>query len=340
MRKNRVRQKERGILITDDLAIFGEVWCEKRISRLRELVDLPEQILTSHDLERHADWLADTEVIFSTWGMPSLTTEQLALFPKLRAVFYAAGSVKLFAQPMIDRGILVLSAASANAIPVAEFTLSQILFGLKSGWAHVRQFREKPGNEGWRRLAMAGVYQSTVGVISLGLIGRSVCDLLEPFSVRKLVYDPFISLESIKDYRVQSVGLPELFSLSDVVTVHTPWLEETEGLITGDLLRRMKPYATFINTSRGALVNEPELIEVMRERPDLTAVLDVAVAEPPHADSALLTLPNVVLTPHIAGSFGNERLRMADDMIEEFKSWRDGLPLRFLVSLEDIVHGA
>lgn len=311
------------------------VWGPRQRERLASLVDLPEEIITPAEMERHASWLRDTRVAFSTWGMPCLTQVQLALLPNLEAVFYAAGTVKGFAEPLFDRKVTVVSAWAANAIPVAEFTLSQILFGLKLGWQHRRQFQNHPGPESWRHLDIPGVYGTTVGIVSVGMIGRKVCQLLQPFRVHKLAFDPFVRDETLHELGARRAeSLQEVFASCEVVTIHTPWLKETEGIITGELLAAMKPNATFINTSRGALVREDELIEVMRARPDLTAILDVTWPEPPPAGSPIYTLPNIVLMPHIAGSVGTEVLRMADLMIEEFLLWAEGQPLRYAVTRE------
>jgi len=291
-------------------------------------------VVGAEDITGMAENLHDVEVVFSTWGMPSLTSAQLDLLPRLRAVFYAAGSVKSFATPLLERGIIVASAWTANAIPVAEYTLSQILFGLKAGWQHVRAFQDKPGPESWRHLEIREDSNSTVGIVSLGQIGCKVCELLEPFAVTKLAYDPYVSTFTLRKYKAEQVSLEELFVRSDVVTVHAPLLKATEGLITGALISSMKPNATIINTSRGAVICENELIEVLRQRLDIVAVLDVTHPEPPAVGSPLYSLRNIILTPHIAGSIGNEVRRMADWMIDEFISWQTGRPLRYAITLE------
>ena len=325
----------KGAFLAKDPQIVSRVWGSRQQERLARLVELPDEVITPATLADHAEWLAETRVIFSTWGMPSLTPEQMALMPNLQAVFYAAGTVKGFASPLFDRNVTVVSAWAANAVPVAEYTLSQILFGLKLGWQHRRQFQEKRGPQGWKQLPIPGVYGATVGLVSLGMIGRKVCQLLQPFQLRKLAYDPFVRDETLRELgATRADSLEEVFSTGDIVTIHTPWLKETEGIVTGKLLSLMKPNATFINTSRGALVREDELIEVMQARPDLTAVLDVTWPEPPAEGSPIYDLPNIVLTPHIAGSMGDEVLRMADLMIEEFLLWAEGQPLRYAVTRE------
>lgn len=331
--------KPYGLLVGNLPEYLETVWAAEQRARLASLVQLNPWIWNgTADLTEE---LAEgTEVIFSTWGMPRMTSKQLDCFPKLRAVFYAAGGVKGFVDPLFERGIQVFSAWSANAVPVAEYTIAQILFALKQGWLHLHQFRDHPGPESWRVLPITGNYGAKVGIISLGMIGSKVCDLLQPFHMERLVYDPYVQAETMRERGLVAVSLEELFATCDVVTLHAPELEETEGMITGSLLRSMKPGTTFINTSRGAVVREADLIEVLQERPDLTAVLDVTEPEPPVAGSPLYTLRNVVLTPHISGSRGAEVRRMADWMMDEFVEWSAGGEIRYEVKRENLARMA
>jgi phosphoglycerate dehydrogenase-like enzyme len=128
------------------------------------------------------------------------------------------------------------------------------------------------------------------------------------------------------------VGLPELFATSDVVSLHAPLLPATRGMIDDKLLSTMKPDATLVNTARGGLIDEPALIDVLTRRPDLFAVLDVTDPEPPVAGSPLFTLPNVVVTPHLAGSLGAERRRQGQAMADELERFVTGEPLRHEVT--------
>lgn len=332
--------RTKGLLLGDDPDLFRKVWSEELLGRLAGQADFPAEVVSGSGLRSAPVRLSEIEVAFSTWGMPALTPEQLDLLPRLKAVFYAAGTTKAFAKPLLERGILIVNAAAANAVPVAEFTLSQILFSLKLGWNHLRQLQENPSPEGYRPLPIPGAYGSTVGIVSLGAIGRRLCDLLRPFSLRKIAYDPVISPETFAEFDAEPSGLADLFATSEVVTIHTPWLKETEGLITGELISSMKPCGTLINTARGAVIREGELIEALSQRPDLTAVLDVTYPEPPAADSPLYRMPNVILTPHIAGSCGREVCRMAEMMIEEFQAWRQGSPSQHAVTLVALASAA
>jgi phosphoglycerate dehydrogenase-like enzyme len=219
---------------------------------------------------------------------------------------------------------------------VAEYTLACILFSLKHGWRLAQQARE----ERWfpPRDAAPGNYRSIVGIASLGMIGRMLLKLLVPFDLKVLVYDPFVSPAEAMALGVEKVSLEALFSRSDVVSIHTPSLPETYGMVTGSHLASMKYGGTFINTSRGELVRENEMIEVLTRRPDLQAVLDVTEPEPPAADSLFYTLKNVMMTPHIAGSVGNECLRLGQFMVDELDRYISGEPLKYVVTPEAAQH--
>lgn len=275
--------------------------------------------------------LAEAEVIFGTWGMPKLDEPFLEAAPNLKAVFYAAGSIKGFVCPATyGRGIRISSAWRANAIPVTEFTLAAILFGLKSVLPIARACRS--AKQFVHDFPVAGVYHSRVGLVSLGAIGRGVAEKLKSFDVRVFAFDPFCEPGIAANLGIQLIPLDEIFSTCDVVSIHTPLLPETEGMIGAKLLSSMKPGATLVNTSRGAVINEPGLIDVLSRRTDLTAFLDVTHPEPPLSDSPLFQLDNVILTPHIAGSYGPEIARMGQWMVDEFVGWLEGRTLEHEVT--------
>jgi phosphoglycerate dehydrogenase-like enzyme len=278
--------------------------------------------------------LDGVQAIFSGWGMAKMDAAFFEVFPNLKVLFYGAGAVSGFVTDDVwARGVQITNANVANGVAVAEYTVAQIVLCLKQAWRQaarvksVRNFRQA-------RLPVAGTYGSTVGIVSLGAIGRMVAERLRAFDIQVIAYDPFTTPEQAQALHVELVSLDALFTRSDVITCHTPWLPETEGLLHGDLFRQMKPGACFINTARGAVVNEAALVEVLRERDDLFAVLDVACPEPPAPDSLLYDLPNVVLTPHIAGSMNAECRRMGRAMVDELERWLRGEPLRYRVGRE------
>ena len=295
------------------------------IGRMIELVAPP---LTAEQARARLAELAGVEVLFSGWGAPVLDAAFLAAVPRLRLLLYGAGSVRgIVTDAAWDRGILVTTAAPVNAQPVAEYTLAAILFGLKRGWQQERAYRSGADRAA---IAVPGAAGATVGLVSLGAVGRRVCALLHGFDVRIVAYDPFAAAEP----GVELVALEEVFRRADVVSLHTPNLPETQGMVTGAHIASMQPWAVFINSSRGAVVREAELAAALARRPDLHAVLDVTVTERPDGDGPLLALPNVTRTPHIAGSMGPECRRMGRFMVDELRRYLRGEPLQGGVTRE------
>lgn len=323
----------RGVFLLSP-AQFENIYGPDERRQISTLVTIPDQVFDGSDWERHGETLAQAKVIFSGWGMPKVTEDFLAAAPNLEAIFYGAGSIRGFMTDAAwDRGVFVCSAWAFNAVPVAEFNLAQILLAMKRAWPTAYAVRES-GAYPAPRARVAGNYRSVVGIVSMGMTGRILRRLLRPFDHRVITYDPFLSAEDAAELGVELVGLEELFSRSDVVSLNTPLLPETIGLVTGPLIASMKPGATFINTARGAIVDEPAMIEVLKERPDLFAILDVTWPEPPEAGSPLYNLPNVALTPHIAGSMNDECRRMGQAMIDECRRFLAGQPLQHAITRE------
>jgi len=318
------------ILNTD---AYDKIYGLPERAAIDELVSLVAPQQTAESIAAHPELLVDIDVIFSGWGMARLDEDFLAAAPNLKAVFYSAGSIRGFATDAVwDRGIIICRAWAANAVPVSEYTLAQILFSLKRGWHHALVIKRE---QRWPKQAtVPGAYDSTVGIISLGMIGRLVVERLRPFDAKVIAHDPFVSEETAADLGVELCGLEDVFKRADVVSLHTPKLPETLGMIAGAHLASMKEGATFINTARGAVVRETEMIEVLKARSDLYAILDVTDPEPPVEDSPLYTLPNVILTPHIAGSMDTECRRMARYMIDDYKRYLAGEPLLWQISRE------
>lgn len=312
---------------------YDKIYGEPERQAIAELVEVVAPQHTAQAVAENPTVLADVDVIFSGWGMAKLDEALLAAAPELKIVFYGAGSIRGFATDAAwDRGIVITSAYAANAVPVVEYTLATILLSLKRFWHYALTVK----NEGAypSKTPVPGAYDSTVGLISLGMIGRMVAERLRTFDVNVIAYDPYVSIESGAALGVEMVSLDEVFARADVVSLHTPWLPETVGMITGAHLAAMKPGATFINTARGAVVREAEMIAILQQRPDLYVVLDVTYPEPPEPGSPLYTLPNVLLTPHIAGSMFTECRRMGQYMIDELKCYLAGEPLQWSISRE------
>jgi phosphoglycerate dehydrogenase-like enzyme len=316
-----------------DSGAFAKIYGEEERAAVAGLADVYAPLQTGDSVAKNPGVLAEAEVILSGWGAPAMDGGFLAAAPNLRVVFYGAGSIRRVAPPAFwERGLRITSAYAANAVPVSEYALAAILFSLKRGWHFAFSAQREKALP--RQGQVPGAYGSTVGLVSLGMVGRLVRERLRPFDLRVVAYDPFVTPEEAHVLRVDLMSLEDLFASSDVVSLHVPLLPETEGMILGSHLASMKRNATLINTSRGAVVREAEMVEVLGERPDLWAVLDVTHPEPPEPDSRLYDLPNVVLTPHIAGSLGSECRRMGRLVVDELRRYVAGEPLKHEITRE------
>lgn len=291
--------------------------------QLEESVDLQPALLTRANAAGYD--LQDVELIIGGWGCPLLDEGMLNRLPQLKAVIYTAGSVKEFAtDELFKRGIVVTSGADTNALPVAEYTLAMILLSgkrvleISNGYKRTRQYRpfttEPPR---W------GNYGLKVGIVGASRIGRRVIELLAPFDVEVVFYDPFVP-RNLRGAR--SVGLDELLKTSDVVSLHAPEVPATFHMIDERALSLMTDGATLINTARGSLVDTGALTAEL-ESGRIHAVIDVTDPDPLPEESPLFDVPNLVLTPHIAGSQGNELHRLGESAFHEVARFTAGRPL-------------
>lgn len=299
------------------------VYTPETLENLAAIADLAPTPITREEILAAPERFTEVEVIFSTWGMPKFSEEELAAcLPSLRAVFYAAGSVQAFAREHLTRGVRVFSAWASNAVPVAEYTVAQILLANKGFFRSCRIMSggDHKGAKAYFR-KMPGNYGARVGIIGAGMIGKMVLRRLRDYRLETVTYDPFLSDEAAAELGTRKVSLEELFESCSVISNHVANLPATVGMLHYGLFSRMSETATFLNTGRGAQVVEADLIRALTECPDRTAVLDVTMPEPPEADSPFYSLPNVFLTPHIAGSAGDEVARMGEQMAQTYALW-------------------
>jgi phosphoglycerate dehydrogenase-like enzyme len=280
--------------------------------------------------------LAGAEVLFTSWGVPRLTAERLAVAQKLKAVFHAAGSVRPFADDAVwARDMVITSGADANAVPVAEYTLAAIIFAGKKapflaadastayrGWSHLNGFGDLSN------------FRRTIGIVGFSRIGRRVVELLRTLEKPTvLVSDPYADPAEVAAAGAELVDLTNLLPRVDVLSLHAPELATTRHMIGAPELAKLRDHATVVNTARGSLVDSDALAaECGSGR--LYAILDVTDPEPLPDDSPLRTVPNVMITPHVAGSLGTEVHRLTDHALDELTRWLAGDPLRARITAE------
>lgn len=302
------------------------VFARGRKEEIERISDVYPHIVTSENFDQHVDKLSDLEAIFSTWGMPKLTRKQVEQLPNLKWLFYAAGSSGYFRQPFLDQGVQVMTATAANAIPVAEFCLGHILLGMKGYFRNTREAIDPHSAHNLNGFTGPGNYEEQVSLLGNGSISVYIQNQLKGFNLESLVVDSYL--------HKSEYSLEDAFSKSRVVSNHFPKVEELNKVLNADLFRLLPEGAVFINTGRGAQVDHDGLATVLKERPDITAILDVVDPEPLDADSHLYELPNAMISTHIAGSINNEVTRMADYAINAYRQWIAGKPVPHEVELQ------
>lgn len=329
-------------LLAFDPRAHADSFSDAQSARLDDLVALLAPApLTSFDTPEARTLLGRAEILVTGWGAPHLGPEELATAPHLRLVAHLAGSVKPFLDPSIQsRGVAVTSAADANAVPVAEYTLAAILFSNKRLFRLRTAYHEARHAPAWAKVAPdLGNYRKTIGIVGASRVGRRVISLLKPFDFEILLADPFIGRAEASQLGAKLVELDALMASADVVSLHAPLLPETAGMIDRRRLALMKSGATLINTARGALIDQDALIaETSSGRID--AVIDVTEPDVLPTNSPLFDLANVFLTPHIAGSLGTETQRMTELILDEIQRYVGGEPLQHAVALAELEHQA
>ncbi|MGH4036547.1 MAG: NAD(P)-dependent oxidoreductase [Sphaerochaeta sp.] len=281
----------------------------------------------------------DVEYIFSTWGMAQFNESEIKRYlPSLKCVFYGAGSVQYFARPFLNCGVRVFSAWGANAIPVAEYTVSQIILANKGFFKLQNLYRERGRAEAIEVVnKYPGNFRTKVGILGCGMIGSMIIEMLESFDFEILVYDPFLSSERAKEMGVTKVELNTVFEECQTISNHIAKNERTNGLIKYEHLSKMRDYATFINTARGTIVDEEGLKRAMRENKTLVAIIDVLDPdENRDVSDDIFKVENIIITPHIAGSHTNEIARMGQYMEDEYHRVLKNEKCRWEVKLKDL----
>lgn len=285
--------------------------------------------------EELAAWIgSDAWAVLTSWGCPAFTAPALAGLGRLACIGHIAGSVRGLVTPeAFARGVTVLSAAPVIATGVAEYCLTMALWVLRDIATSVSALSAAPGADGWRAGKKPPTSQSLwgrgVGIVAASSTGRRFIELLRPFGCQVLVYDPYLPESEATRLGVRRAGLLEVCGQS-LVSVHAPDLPATQGLVGEAALARIPDGALFINSARAAVIDYGALTAHLLQR-RFRAVLDVFPQEPLPAGSPLYGLPNVVLTPHLAGYSADVYAGMGRAIVSDVLRLARGAPAEMAV---------
>jgi len=307
---------------------FNICFDKKTTDGIADIVDLKPETPPQLSAEWLKQQIADCDVVITGWNSLPLTADVLDAAPRLKLVLHSAGTIRGVETPeMWRRGIRITSAANVNGVPVAEFLLGQILMCLKDVFNTQTRFRLK-GRAGWEWTdAMMGYYGTTVGIIGMGNVGRHLLKLLGAFDFKKLIHSFYPFEKEAREAGADLVEIDEIMRRSDAVVLLAPNIPEYKHMIDARRLALMRDHAFFLNSARGALVDEAALIAELKTG-RISACLDVTEPEPPVEGSPFYNLPNCLLTPHIAGSIRNECHRLGNQMLKELRRYIAGEPFQ------------
>ncbi len=311
------------ILVSDKLAEDG-------LSLLRENPAVELVVKTGMTPEEMKDAISGADALLVR-SATKVTADVIAAAPKLVAIGRAGVGVdNIDVAAATQRGIVVCNSPEGNTVAAAEHTLAMML----------AMARNIPGADAsvsageWKRSSFLGVelFNKTLGVIGLGKIGSEVAKRAAVFGMRVIGQDPFIAADHAERLGVAIVELPELLERADFITVHVPLTKDTRHLIGRESLAKVKPGVRIINCSRGGVVDEAALADAIREGRVAGAGLDVFEQEPP-AESPLVGLDRVVLTPHLGASTAEAQIKVAVDVAQQVLDVLEGKPARSAVNV-------
>jgi D-3-phosphoglycerate dehydrogenase len=329
------------VLLCANTTVRQEYWIGEGLARLEQIADwdwLPSEGVCTRpgvwggpsddpaDAERVRRQIADInpDVLVVCHGAPYVDGSVLDAAPRLKLIGDLEGdrfANRIDVAAASERGIRVTDTTHGSSLPVAEWALALMLIGLRDAGAQFRrliagdEFRRSHDEYGYRHGELSG---RTVGLIGLGHIGRRLIELLEPFDCSVLVHDPYVPKELALAMGIQLTSLDQVLARPDVVVCTAPLTPRTQGMLGARELELLRPEAVFVNVSRGAIVDSDALI-ARAKRGDIQVALDVFDPEPIPSASAIRDLPNVFLSPHIAGVTAACRPRFFSFMVDEIE---------------------
>lgn len=301
------------ILVSDPLS-------EEGLKILKEVKEFSVDVKTDLKPDALKETIKDYDALIVR-SATKVTKDVIAAAAKLKVIGRAGvGLDNVDLEAATQKGIIVMNTPAGNTISTAEHTMSMILALSRN----IPQANASTKAGEWKRSKFMGVelYGKTLGVVGLGRIGTEVAKRALSFGMRILAYDPFLSKEVADSLGVEVVELKDLFSRADYITVHTPLTEETKHMISTGQFALMKNGVRIVNCARGGIIDEAALIAAVKDGKVAGAAIDVFEAEPIPADSELLKLANVVVTPHLGASTEEAQVNVA---IEVAQIVRDAL---------------
>ncbi len=306
---------------------------DQAMEKLREIGQVAQNPLERElAVDELVELATGADVLLTGWGTACMGKKDLERLPTVKLIAHTGGSVAdLIEEDVYDLGISVLSGNNIFAKSVAEGCLCYTLSALR----RMEYYEKLVRQGGWRedKFVNQGLIGKKVGIVGFGTISKFYLELLRWFDCHILIYSSHLDKEEAKKYGGRVAGLEEIFATCDIVSIHSSLTEKTRGMITRELLMKLKPDALFVNTARGAVIDEEALFELLMEG-RFYAALDVFAKEPIDALHPIRKCPNVLLIPHMGGPTMDMRQVVVCELARDIERWAQGKPLRNQVPLD------
>jgi phosphoglycerate dehydrogenase-like enzyme len=325
------------VLVLPGPTLYHRLFMPEVDAWLRDLADVTfNERDENWSSEKLASEIAPYEGIVTCWGSPEITPEVLDAAPNLKVIAHSAGSVKgIIKEHVLERGIKVSSASIAMAPAVAEFSLILTFLGLRP--IHEYDYGMRREKRPWDSQDLFGsgweISASRIGVVGVGMVGRLYIAKAKALGADVAVFDPYLPDDAAAELGVTKLSLDDLFETCPIVVIHAPTTPETHHMIGAKQLALLPDNGYLVNTARSWVIDEDALLaELLTGR--IRAALDVFDEEPMAIDHPFRDLPNVLLTPHIAGATMQTRIRQGECAVRDLENTFAGRPLAHEVTLE------
>ena len=304
------------MIVLDDYE--GELAMAPAMMRLRQLAEVQvlDRPINHHD--QHI--LKDFQILLTLRERTMLDGRFFEACPNLELVLQTGGHAYHIDQTAASKQGIVIALGRRVSKPTV--VIPELVFGLMLGLVRqIYPLTTEMHNGGWPELIGGSLAGRTLGILGYGRLGHPVARLAEAFGMRVVAWDRTGSSPGSDQFGVLRLPLDDLLAISDVVSIHLRLSDESRGLLNREKLWKMKPGAILINTSRGAIVDEPALLEALREKRLAGAGLDVFCTEPLPQTSELRTMPNVLLTPHVGWKVRDVLHEFVEIAADQLDAW-------------------